>query len=300
MIRMRSSSLVAISIAGVLVALGSSRVHAQSLPAQGAKQAAKEPRTGEDAVKVSWAVIGDAKPGATVRIAATYDIVPNWHIYWLNAGESGAPTEIELELPEGCTVAKRPNGRPKVDFPVPKVFRKSDTTFGYESSVTLSVAVTLPSTIPAGGFTAKVRSSWLVCKEMCLLGRNESQVDLLKPAAPDSVAAKSLATSLALVPKPLPADWKVSMTDVSAEAAVLVIEAPAAVAADAAWTMLPAETPGIFLESGYLAEAKGRSLRVPLVLSREISEGRPLAFTGVVDLGKNAGSFAFSVPVPNP
>jgi thiol:disulfide interchange protein DsbD len=300
MIRMRSTSLVALTVAGMLVALASPRAHAQSLTASGAKQAAKEPRTGEDAVKVSWAVIGDAKPGATVRIAATYDIVPNWHIYWLNAGESGAPTEIELELPEGCAVAKRPNGRPVVDFPVPKVFRKSDTTFGYEGTVTLSVAVTLPATIPASGLAAKVRSSWLVCKEMCLLGRNESQVDLLKPATPDSAAAKALAASLALVPKPLPGDWKVSLSDVSAESAILVVEAPASVAADAAWTMLPAETPGIFLESGYMAEAKGRSLRVPLVLSREISEGRPLVFTGVVDLGKNAVAFAFSVPVPNP
>jgi hypothetical protein len=64
--------------------------------------------------------------------------------------------------------------------------------------------------------------------------------------------------------------------------------------------MLPADTPGIFLESGYLAEANGRLLRVPLVLSRELTEGKPLVFAGIIVLGKNAGSFAFSLPIPAP
>jgi len=270
------------------------------VPGGAPKQAVREPQTGEDAVKVSAAAVGDAKAGATVRVAVTFDVIPGWHIYWLNAGESGAPTDLELVLPEGCSMATRPNGRPVIDYPTPKVFRKSDTTFGYEGSVTLSVEVKLPSVLPAGGLPVTVRSSWLVCKERCLLGRNEATVDLAKPVAADSKQAKALAESVAALPKALPADWKVRLADVSAEAAILELEAPASLAADAAGMMLPADTPGIFLESGYLAEANGRFLRVPLVLSRELTEGQPLVFAGIIVLGKNAGSFAFSLPMPAP
>lgn len=272
--------------------------HAQGIPGIGSRPAAREPQSGEDAVRVSFAVIGDAKPGATVRVAATFEIVPDWHIYWENPGESGAPTQLELDLPDGCTTDAGSNGKPRLDFPVPTVFTHGETVFGYEKSVTLSVAVTLPSELPAGGLPTVVRASWLVCKERCLMGRGEGRVDLAKPVGVDSKQGQALSESLSRLPKPLPKSWRVSFTEVTAESAVLVVEAPGEVAADAEWQFIPADAPGVILASGYRAEAKGRTLRVPLTLSRESALGKPLQAAGLVVLGKNAAAYAFRIPVP--
>lgn len=270
----------------------------QGIPGVGARQAQREPQSGEDAVKAAFAVVGEARAGATVRVAATFDIIPDWHIYWENPGESGAPTQVELEVPEGCVVTKGANGKPRLDFPVPSVFTHGETVFGYERSVTISVEVKLPDPLPAGGLPATVRASWLACKERCLMGRGEGKVDLAKPVAADSKAAKAVAESVARLPKPLPAAWKASLVEVAEDAAVLLLEGPADLGADAEWQFIPSDTPGVLLASGYRAEAKGRSVRVPLALSRDNATERPLQAAGLIVLGKNAPAYSFRIPVP--
>lgn len=274
---------------------------AQVIPGRAAQ---REPQTGDEAVAATVAVVGDAKGdakgGATVRIAVTLDIVPGWHVYWENPGESGAPTEIALELPAGCTAVQRADGKPAIAFPVPTVFTHGETVFGYEKTVTLSVAVKLPESLPAGGLPVKVRTSWLVCKQSCLQGRSEATVDLAKPVAADSKAAKALADSLARLPKPLPAEWKVAIKGVEADKAVLEIAGPASAAADGELRFIPNDTPGVLLASGYLADAKGRVISVPLALSRESALGKPLEAAGLLVVGKNGPAYSFRVAVPAP
>jgi UPF0755 protein len=63
-----------------------------------------------------------------VRVAATFTIHPGWHIYWANPGESGMPTQLSLELPNGCTAATDAAGETLVEFPIPQVFAKGETT----------------------------------------------------------------------------------------------------------------------------------------------------------------------------
>lgn len=257
--------------------------------------AKREPKTAEELVRVEVGVVGEAKPGATVRIAATFTIHQGWHIYWLNPGESGMPTQITLELPAGCMAAKGPDGELAVDFPAPQVFAKGETTIGYERSVTISVPVTLPKELPAGGLAATVRSRWLVCKEACLLGQNEAKVDLAKPVAAGAPIAKALAESLARVPQPAPADWKFAIAEVTDTSAVLSIDASGA----DGLRFIPLETPGVHLASGFVADAKGAALRVEIALSRESSLGKPLEIAGIVVVGKNGPARAFRLPVPS-
>ena len=197
---------------------------------------------------------------------------------------------------------EREPGKPRIDYPAPLVFSHGETTFGYEKEVMLSFPVTLPTDLPAGPdaalLPAKLSARWLVCKERCLMGRGEGRVDLAKPAAADSKAAKAVAGSISRLPKPLPADWKVSLTDVAADSAVLVLEGPGSLGADADWQFIPSDTPGVLLASGYRAEAKGRSLRVRLTLSRESAGERALEAAGLIVLGKNAPAYSFKIPVP--
>lgn len=245
-------------------------------------------------MRVAVGVVGEAKPGATVRVAATFTIHAGWHIYWANPGESGMPTQVTLELPEGCKAATDAAGDTLVEFPVPQVFAKGETTFGYERAVTLSIPVTLPAEIPAAGLPVTVRSRWLVCKEICLMGQNEAKADLAKPVAADAPLTKALAESLARMPRPLPADWKCAIAEVEAESAVLSIEAPGA----EELRFLPFETPGARLASGFHVDAKGASLRAELELSRESTLGKPLEVGGILVVGKNGPAYSFRVPVP--
>jgi thiol:disulfide interchange protein DsbD len=291
----RSHILACVTALGALCLAGNA-AHGQALPggAPGTRQAKPEPKTGEELVRVTVGVVGEAKPGATVRVAATFTIHPGWHIYWMNPGESGMPTQLDLELPAGCKAATDALSDTRVDFPTPQVFAKGETTFGYERSVTLSVAVTLPGEIPSAGLPATVRSRWLVCKESCLLGQNEAKVDLAKPVAADAPLAKAAEEALARTPQAMPADWKCALAEITAKSAVLSIEAPNA----PELRVLPFETPGARLASGFVADAKGGSLRAEIELSRESTLGKPLEVSGIVIVGKNGPAYSFRLPVP--
>ena len=284
----------------LLVSFHASTAAAQGIPGGLAKPASREPQTAEEAAKCSIGVVGEAKPGGSVRVAVRFDMAPSWHIYWENAGESGAPTRIELDLPDGCAAARMSQGRAVVDFPIPSVFEHGETTFGYEGSVVLSTEVRLPAAIPAGGLPAKVRVRWLACKERCLMGSAEATVDLAKGVAADSPEGRALAASLERVPAPLPADWSVAVRSASAEGARLEISAPAAVAADASWTFIPFDTPGVVLASGYKADAKGRTASIEHMLSRESALEGPLEAGGIIVLGKKGPAYAFRKPIPAP
>ena len=269
---------------------------AQGLPGVpgggGAGQA--EPKTAEELVRVAVGVVGEAAPGATVRVAATFTIHPGWHIYWVNPGESGMPTQVTLELPTGCEARKDASGEVALEFPLPQVFEKGETTFGYERTVTLSIPVTLPKEIPAGGLPVTVRSRWLVCKEVCLMGQNEARVDLVIPVKPESALAKATAEALARAPKPLPADWRCAVAEATEESAVLTVEPPSA----EDLRFLPYDTPGARLASGYYADSKGSALTAEIELSRESTLGKPLEVGGILVVGKNGPVYSFRVPVP--
>jgi len=262
-------------------------------------QAQREPRTGDEAVSVRAAVVGEAKAGATVRVAVTCTVHPGWHIYWSNPGESGSPTRIELELPAGCR-GTGADGKAVVDFPTPMVIEHGETVFGYEGAPTLSLAVTLPDALPAS-LPVRVRTSWLVCKERCLMGRHETTVDLAKPATANDPAVAALAQSLVEVPRPMPADWKVELCEVGDDAATLVVQPPKS-APQQPVRFIPDDTPGASLASGYFVPAKDGAIEAEFALSRESTLGKPLEIAGIVVLdgasGNNPRAYSFRLPVP--
>jgi thiol:disulfide interchange protein DsbD len=256
-----------------------------------------EPTTGEEAVRVRWAVVGEAKPGGTVRVAASFTIHPKWHIYWSNPGESGAPTRLSIELPEGCRLVDARGGRPVVDFPLPEVIRHGDTTIGYEGEVTLSFAVRLPETLPEGGLPAKVTADWLVCRESCLLGKNAAEVDLAKPVAAADPAVERLAASLKAVPAPFPKSWKAALEMVGESEVTLVVTLPPETA-NAPVVFLPHDNAGVALAEGYVAEGVGPTLRVPLTISRDAASDAEIRVSGVIAVGNGKAAHAFELPVP--
>ena len=70
-------------------------------------------------------------PGATVTVALNQIIRKNWHTYWLNPGDAGAPTSITWHLPEGWSAGP-------IQWPYPKRLPLGPLMdFGYEDQVAL-------------------------------------------------------------------------------------------------------------------------------------------------------------------
>src|SRR5256886_387325 len=47
-----------------------------------------------------------ARPGETVMAGVLLKMPAGWHTYWKNSGDSGAPTKIDWQLPEGIKIGR--------------------------------------------------------------------------------------------------------------------------------------------------------------------------------------------------
>lgn len=144
---------------------------------------------------------GTYVPGKPTPIAVRLRMAPEWHVYWLNPGDSGIATAPRLILPPGWTQGEW-------QFPVPKTFMQPGDLigYGYENEVVLLTTVTPPAT-PAAGAAGVVEITaevvFLVCKDICLPGQGRQTVRLtpgdgvLPPAT-----AEVLRTWSARLPEP--------------------------------------------------------------------------------------------------
>jgi DsbC/DsbD-like thiol-disulfide interchange protein len=98
-----------------------------------------------------------------VRFGLLIQHKPHWRTYWRNPGESGLPTTLGWQLPEGVQVGE-------IEWPMPKQLPIGPLmNYGYEDQLLLPVGpcASLPtSTLPA--LDAKLRADWFVCKEECI------------------------------------------------------------------------------------------------------------------------------------
>ena len=102
-----------------------------------------------------------AKKGETILAGILIKLPKNWHIYWINPGESGAPPQIEWQLPEGIS-PKEPI------FPTPKKHELGGV-FSYviENEAMLIVPLVIGNTTKDGELDLKAKVQWLECKEIC-------------------------------------------------------------------------------------------------------------------------------------
>ncbi len=90
---------------------------------------------------------------------------PQWHTYWRNPGDSGLPTQIELNLPAGVTAGE-------VLFPLPHKLKAGNlTNYGFEKTVLLAVPLTVSAQFKANAtqtLDMQVHANWLVCRLECI------------------------------------------------------------------------------------------------------------------------------------
>lgn len=102
------------------------------------------------------------QPGTPFTVALRMELEPKWHSYWKNPGDSGLPTEISWELPEGFTAGE-------IEWPHPqRIPTPPMMTYGYEDEVWLLSTITPPAKLSQKDITLRAQVNWLVCQEACL------------------------------------------------------------------------------------------------------------------------------------
>jgi thiol:disulfide interchange protein DsbD len=105
-----------------------------------------------------------ATPGATAIVAVRQKIKPGWHTYWRNQGDSGGPTTLSWNLPDGVIPGD-------ILWPLPERQRlQSLMNYGYSDVVFLPVPLQIPASVqPGQTLSMRVTAHFYVCSdEMCV------------------------------------------------------------------------------------------------------------------------------------
>ena len=139
-------------------------------------------------------------PGGQVVVALSQDIQSEWHTYWRNSGDSGAPTELTWSLPKGWSAGEIVWATPSRQPTGPLM------NYGYVGEVLLPVTLTAPQSAKVGDTVElKAHASVLVCADVCVPEDADLTLTLPVVAAPpaqDPISGPRIAAALAASPKP--------------------------------------------------------------------------------------------------
>lgn len=109
-------------------------------------------------------VCGTRSFAKTFIIGVKLRVADGWHTYWKNPGDSGLPFEAEVDDSSGYVVKE-------VQFPTPKRFvSDGSVSYGYDDSVVFLLRIKSPENAVGKLPKFKLKTSWLVCKHICLPG----------------------------------------------------------------------------------------------------------------------------------
>jgi thiol:disulfide interchange protein len=145
-------------------------------------------------------------PGQSFTAGLYFKLDPGWHVYWINAGDSGEPPSIKWTLPAGVTAGAQ-------QFPAPRRLPLGPLMdFGYEGEVLFPIPIQVASTFKPGGPIATLggKVTWLVCREVCIPGHAQLAVNRTAAAGPPATPANVDADAQLIqrfqktLPQPLP------------------------------------------------------------------------------------------------
>jgi thiol:disulfide interchange protein len=144
--------------------------------------------------------------GGQLQIGLSLTLEEHWHVYWINAGDSGEPPAINWTLPTGMTAAP-------LQFPIPQRLPLGPLMdFGYEDAVTFPITLTVAPKTKPGKVHLDAHVTWLVCNSQCFPGKAHLGIDLnIVPgplAQPQLVGA--LGSTISTLPTSLPSDMSAS------------------------------------------------------------------------------------------
>jgi len=175
--------------------------------------------------KVKPALVASVKrvvQGRAFEVGLRQVIKPNWHTYWKNPGDSGEPTRISWELPDGFKASE-------IVWPMPEALPYGPlTNYGYSNEVLLPVTITPPAELHTSEVTLTAKATWLVCEKICI--PESATLSITIPVASDEAAVQpsSFASmfDMARRNRPLQVEWPVSAHKAGAEELKLRVDAP--------------------------------------------------------------------------
>ncbi len=179
-----------------------------------------------------------AVPGQTLTLGLLLEHDPHWHTYWRNPGDSGLPTRIELDLPEGVVAGP-------IEWPHPERFELADiVNFGYGGRRLLPVTLTVPADYAASSLPIRASASWLICEIECIPGEAGYALDLpvAASAADDARWSDDFAAARAALPQSATASLAIAE---GSDAIALALSGLDAGAPPTQWQWFP-ETPEVF------------------------------------------------------
>ncbi len=136
-------------------------------------------------------------PGETFTVVLRQQIREGWHTYWLNPGDAGEETKIAWTLPPGFEAGP-------IRWPVPEAIPFATLlNYGYSNEVLLPVSMTAPATLQTGRpVTLSADVTWVVCKDICILGEGRVTLTLQTAAEgrDDATWAPRIAAAIAALP----------------------------------------------------------------------------------------------------
>jgi thiol:disulfide interchange protein DsbD len=124
---------------------------------------------------------GSLNPGEGADAGLYFKLEQGWHIYWENAGDSGEPPHIKWTMPQGISAGP-------LQFPAPKRLPLGPLMdFGYEDEVLFPLTLEVAKTAKPGPVVLHAKVDWLVCREVCIPGNAELEVERAVPSAPVEV-----------------------------------------------------------------------------------------------------------------
>jgi thiol:disulfide interchange protein len=138
--------------------------------------------------------------GGQTQIGLSFTIEEHWHVYWVNAGDSGEPPSIKWTLPKGITA------RP-MQFPPPQRLPLGPLMdFGYQDQATFPILLQAAPRIKPGKVHLDAHITWLVCSSVCIPGKAHLGIDLNVVNGPlaDPPLVGALGAAIKGLPTPLP------------------------------------------------------------------------------------------------
>lgn len=160
-----------------------------------------------------------AAPEQQLWLGVHFSLDRDWHIYWVNPGDSGQPPVLQWHLPPGFSADEIQWPRPE------RLKRASLTDYGYESEVVLLVPLHVARGINRDSkIDIGLDAKWLICRDVCV--QDHAQLHLVLPAASQQqrhqAHADLFAKARERLPKPWPRLWKTRAVSVKDDFVVSV------------------------------------------------------------------------------
>ena len=131
-----------------------------------------------------------------------FSLEKDWHIYWVNPGDSGLPPVLKWQLPPGFKAGE-------IQWPLPEKLKRSTLAdYGYQDDVVLLVPLHFPADFKKSGQAEiGLQAKWLICREVCIADHADLRLSAIS-STPAPGQQKLFAEAKKRLPKPWPSSWK--------------------------------------------------------------------------------------------